>query len=555
MSEPLDPVDPPHAREPLDRLDPVPPPGPAAAAPAAPAGRRAPAPAADTEPTGPLHRSGAAARVPIVAVLAAALIVGGLIDKTPGASPARAVPPVQPVPVAAPAQALSSSWFCAGATDTHSGAGAPHGPAPGSVVIANSGLGPATGIVTLVPSQGPDVRVPVTVNPDGRTVVTEDIPGGTPWIGAIVDIDAGAVAVEQQVDGALGRSSTPCATAGSSQWYFATGATLINAQVVLSLLNPYPTDAVVDLSFTTDQGAEQPQEFQGLVVPPGGLFSINLGDHLRRRQAIATTVTARSGRLVAWKTDVVSPPARGAALLGTPAAAQPFADPASPVAGVTLALGAPSAGTTWTWADGNAGNGVDERYVIYNPGAATAVLQLALGLDQGAAEPFALTVGPDQVTTVVSNQEVRIPAGVGHSAVLQSLNGVPVVAERTVAATSPATWSGLGELPGGRVAAARWLVAAGRADRAHDGWVVLYNPGAAAVQAVLEGLSGQAQIPLTSIIVGPRHRAAIHLNSLRTVLDEPLVVSASAPLYAESDFYGLGSTPGINLSFGVPLTP
>ena len=85
----------------------------------------------------------------------------------------------------------------------------------------------------------------------------------------------------------------------------------------VSLLNPYPTDAVVDLSFTTDQGVEQPQGFQGLVVPPGGLLTVNLGDHLRRRQAIATTVTARSGRLVAWKTEVVTPPTRQEACSGT----------------------------------------------------------------------------------------------------------------------------------------------------------------------------------------------------------------------------------------------
>ena len=109
----------------------------------------------------------------------------------------------------------------------------------------------------------------MSVRPDSRIVVNEDVPHGAPWIGAIVDIDAGAVAVEQQVDGSLGRAATPCATAGSSEWYFATGATLINASVDLSLLNPYPTDAVVDLSFTTDQGSEQPQEFQGMVVPPG----------------------------------------------------------------------------------------------------------------------------------------------------------------------------------------------------------------------------------------------------------------------------------------------
>lgn len=508
-----------------------------------------------TEPSRPLHRSGGAARVPIVAVLAAALIVGGLIDRTPGPSRPAAVGSVQPVPVAAPALALSSSWFCAGATDVHQRGGGDRGSAPGAVVIANSGLGTASGIVTLVPSQGAPVRVPVTVPANSRSTVNEDIRAGAAWIGAIVDIDAGAVAVEQQTDGSLGRAASPCATAGSSQWYFATGATLINASVGLSLLNPYPTDAVVDLTFTTDQGLEQPQEFQGIVVPPGGLVAVNLGDHLRRRQAIATTVTARSGRLVAWKTDVVTPPSSRDAVLGTPAASRPFADPAAPIAGVTVTLGAPAPATMWTWADGVAGNGVDERYVIYNPGTGIAQLKLYLNLDQGVAEPFDLSVGPEQVTTVVSAQEVRIPSGVNHSAVLQSLNGVPVVAERTIAGGAPSSLSGLGELPGGRIAAARWLLAAGRADRHHDGSVVLYNPGPAPVQVVLEGLSGRAQIPLHNLTVGAGQRAAVHLTDLRSTVDEPLVVSASAPVYVESDFYGRGGTPGISLSFGVPLTP
>ena len=508
-----------------------------------------------SEPTGPRHRAGVPSRATLIAILAAALILGGLIDRTPGPARTRPVSVVQPVPVAAPALALSSSWFCAGATDPHLGTGADHGAAPGAVVIANSGLAAAGGVVTLVPSVGSPVRIPVSVSPDSRIVVNEDVAHGAPWIGAIVDIDAGAVAVSQQVDGALGRAATPCATAGSSEWYFATGATLINARVELSFLNPYPTDAVVDLTFTTDQGVEQPQEFQGLIVAPGQLLTVNLGDHLRRRQAIATTVTARSGRLVAWKTDVVDQPRSGAALLGTPAASRPFADPATPVAGLTLALGTPAPATTWTWADGGSGNGADERYVIYNPGPGTAELKLAVDLDQGVAEPFDLTVGPEQVTTVVSSQEIRIPPGVSHSAVLQSLNGVPVVATRTLAATTPSPFSGLGELAGGRVAAARWLLSAGRADNLHDGWVVLYNPGSIPVQAVLEGLSGHAQIPLRSVTVGPGRRYAIHLNELRHTLDEPFVVSGTAPLYVEADYFGKNGTPGINLSFGVPLTP
>jgi hypothetical protein len=84
---------------------------------------------------------------------------------------------------------------------------------------------------------------------------------------------------------------------------------------------------------------------------------------------------------------------------------------------------------------------------------------------------------------------------------------------------------------------------------------VLYNPGPAPAHAVLDGLSGQTQIALDSVTVGAGRRAAIHLSSLRTVLDEPMVLSASAPVYVESDYYGTGGTPGISLSFGVPLTP
>jgi hypothetical protein len=139
--------------------------------------------------------------------------------------------------------------------------------------------------------------------------------------------------------------------------------------------------------------------------------------------------------------------------------------------------------------------------------------------------------------------------------VLDSLNGVPVVAVRTVAAGSPSLRSGLGELPGGRLAADRWLLATGRADHTQDGYVVLYNPGPAAARAVLEGLSGGTQITLDDVTVPAGRRVAIHLNQLRPVLDEPLVVNASAPVYVESDYYGQNGTPGVSLSFGVPLTP
>lgn len=497
------------------------------------------------------HRAGrSVARAPILIVVVVALIGGGLIDRVSASSGPPSVPAVQPVPVAAPIGALSSSWFCAGATD----AGRTRGDAPGSVIIANSASSAATAVVNLVPSRGPRRAIPVTVPAGSRTVVAENVHGGTPWIGAIVDVDAGGVSVEQQIDGRYGRSASPCATSGSPDWYFTNGATLVNAGVELSLLNPYPVDSVVDLSFTTDQGQENPEGFQGLVVPAGGMLNVNLGDHLRRRQWIATTVAARTGRIVAWKTDWVQPPAPGAVIMGTKAALSPLADPAAPVTGVTVTLGASSAGTSWTWADGMSGNGLDERYVIYNPGQATAEVKLAVTLEQGVAEPFDLAVGPGQVTIVTSAAEARIPAGVAHSAVLTSTNGVPVVAERVLTAASPARWSGIGELPGGRVAAARWLLAGAPADRTHRATVVLYNPGNAPVSAVLSPL-GAPPIAGGRVLVGPGRRVAVTVNPGTRPVVAPLLLQASGPVFAELGLYGENGATGVSLSFGVPLTP
>ncbi len=494
-------------------------------------------------------------RAPVLLAIVATLAVGGLLDRVGGASEPSQISSIQPVPVAAPPQALSSSWFCAGATDIATRHNAVD--APGKVVIANSGDTAASGDVTLVPNQGNDVTVPVTIAADSSETVNENVPGGSQWIGSIVDIDAGAVAVAQEIDSSLGLTSSPCATAGSSTWYFATGFTLINAGVELSLLNPYPSDSVVDLSFTTDQGREAPEDFQGLVVPARGLLSVNLSSHMRRRQAIAATVTARTGRVVAWKTDWVLPPSPGAVLLGTPAANNPLADPAWPEKGLTVTLGAPSAGTTWTWPDGMAGNGIDERYIVYNPGPTTANVRLSVRLAQGAAEPFDLSVGPYQVMPVISEQQARIPSGVAHSAQVESLNGVPVVAERWISAGVPSSWQGLGELPGGRLAAAAWLVAAAQTDSTHDGYLVMYNPGEAPVQVKVQALSDGQLDPLNGLaptVVEPGQRVALHLNQYEGAPGAALEVDATGAIYVESDSYGKSGTGGLSLSFGVPLT-
>ena len=520
-------------------------------------------------------------RAPILLVIAAALVAGGLIDRGAAAHGTSTAPPdlVQPVPVAAPASALSSSWFCAGASD---GSGSGGVPTPGAVVVANGGPRPVTARVTLVGAANPGTTgsgsssgsstsgapapaksvAPVvktlTVAPFSSAAVLENVPGA-PWGGAIVDADGGSVGVNQVVDGTLGRTTTPCATSGSQHWYLPAGQTRVNANETILLLNPYPTDSIVDLSFSTDQGVETPQAFEGLDVPPSGLVAVPLGSHLRRRANIATTVSARTGNVVAWESEVITPPAKNAPLLGTPAANAPLADPAYPVSGIADVLGAPSAGLSWAWPDGISGSGTDEEYVIYNPGPRTADVRLSVGLEHGSAEPFDLTVGPYQFVQEISEQQTSIPAGLPHTAAVVSTNGVPVVAARTVGANQSTIGgsgarTGIGQMLGERVSAPDWMVPFTTADGQHQVRVIVSNPGTTTVNLAVQSLPARpVDTPgFYTATVAPGGRLAV--PGVPTGWTAPLAIAASGPIYVETDIYGAGGTNGYNLSSAIPLS-
>jgi GT2 family glycosyltransferase len=527
--------------------------------------RSGPQPARPDADSGPMSRHGThisrtVRRAPVVAVVIGALVAGGLADRahaskapTQAQMAAAAAQVVEPVPIAAPANALSSSWFCAGASGGASGSIS----ASGHIVIANTGARPANAVVTVVPNQGSSVRVPVRVGPYTSISVPETVPNGSAWVGAIVDVDAGAVAVAQTVEG-LSTSVRPCATSGSSVWYFASGQTRINADTAIQLLNPYPSDSIVDLSFSTNQGIEEPQEFTGIDVPAGGLVTLDLGAHLRRRASIATTVKARTGRIVAWETEWVTAPPSGQAIVGTPQAANPLSDPALPVPGVDAILGAPAAAMAWSWPDGLAGSGLDEQYVIYNPGALPAQVRLSVGLQQGAAEPFDLSVGPYQAVPIGSELQARIPAGQPHSASLVSLNGVGVVATRTVTANNTTVGASAGQsrtgitsLPGGPMSAPDWIVPAPSTGPNLAAQIVVLNGSNRAVQLTVAQLKGSAPGAPAAATVGPEGRLAVPVPA---GVSGPIEVRATGPVYVEYDLFGGNGTSGISASFGVPLS-
>src|SRR5439155_877058 len=174
---------------------------------------------------------------------------------------------------------------------------------------------------------------------------------------------------EHFVLGPGGASVAPCASSASDRWYFADGGTTRDATELLALFNPFPEDAIVDLSFTTEAGGIEPEALQALVVPGRGLSVVNVGDHVVRRRAVSVSIVARSGRLVADRIQSYSGSAgrRGLALvLGTP----------SPRRGIGPTLGARQSARRWLFAIGLATDTVDEWLVLQNPGTHAATISV-----------------------------------------------------------------------------------------------------------------------------------------------------------------------------------
>ncbi len=518
-------------------------------------------------------------RAPVLVALAVLAVGGGLADRAIRPAVATQVSLAPSLPTAAPTSALSSAWYCPGAP------GPPGATAAGQLVLANAGSRPVAGTITAVTGHGAPRTQPVAVAARSQLVVPQAQLGEGPSGAATVQLAGGGVGVEEVVTGQLGRSAAPCASATSQQWYLATGSTIKGNVLTLALFNPTASYAVADLTFATDQGPASPGDFQGIEVPADGLVTVDVGAHVQDRTGVATTVSARIGRLVVGQLELASgaaaapatagpggAPASGGASVatapaagGAPATTAPgggTAQGGAPatagygVAGMALSLGAPMPGTRWSFPAGQDGGGTIEGYHVYNPSGRVAEVSLALGLDAGSAEPFQLTVGPQQELTLVANSQLRVPQKVGHDAVVTATNGVPVVAVRTVAATAPAAGAGRADLLGSPHVARRWVLPGGEATSATDLEVAVQDPGPDPGTVSVSSLAGGVEAPvpgLTGLPVASGGRLSLRIGDHLTSPSVALVVQASVPVVVESDQYQLKG-PGVSASLGIPLS-
>ncbi len=511
-------------------------------------------------------------RLPALVLLAAAIALTFVVedrraDDAPVAAAGTLVQPGYTMPVAAPAGALSSTWYCAAGTANDERL------ADHRLVIANPNDREVTGTITVFTGAIQPRPAGLTDEPGAPSTTATTAPAppaaaaprevkveplvvgahsvklvrlgdlvNAPLAAALVEVDGGEVAVDHDLAGTLGRDTAPCATSASPEWSVPWGVTTRDAQELLVFFNPFAADATLDISFATEAGTREPVPYQGFVVPARSVIAFDVAEPgvADRSAQVSTHIVSRSGRVVVDRI-------------------QSF-DGSDGVEGMTVGLGGPSTAETWSFPDGRVAEGMTERVVVYNPTERPAEVDVAVRLDDpvanGTPEPFELTVPPKRYSVVALHDEDRIPDGISHAIVVRSLNGVGILAERAITASRPSEQLGVTSTLGSPLAAPRWLFAGGAATEEVDEWLVILNesadaPARVSVQALAQGQFIDVQ-DLQDLVIAPSGRVALRIGDHIERGDLALLVTADTPVVVERGLYRVG-TRGMANSFGVPL--
>ena len=351
-----------------------------------------------------------------VLVLVVVVVAGVGVAAGGRGTPAPVSPLVVPAAQVSPANAESSAWYCTGQTTSS-------GDAPGFLLLTNTTSQAVAATVREETDAGSVENAAVSVPARGDVVPSVSAPASGSWLSAIVTVDGGGVGVSQGVATPTGWSVSPCQSTTSSTWFFAGGSTAGSNELFVSLLNPTSTPVVADLTFVTPSGVVHPINYQGIVLQPDQVVAENIGAEIQNAGTVSTTVTARTGRIVASEIQVYNGSSSGLALVPGSNAPQ----------------------STWFIPQSEESTGATSRIDVYNPGPVPESVTVSLRLASGALAPLLHTVAPGTTWSLHTNEQTRIPTGAFYSARVEASGGAGVVVSRAVAApsTAPAPQAGM----------------------------------------------------------------------------------------------------------------
>lgn len=400
----------------------------------------------------------------LLALVVGAVMVSSEEPPTPPAPVASVLDPTR-MPSVGASDAIASSWYCAGGTATGDGV------AELSLVLANDDRRGATAEVTLMGPAGKRATTQVDVPAHGRARLRASELIDTAWVGAVVEVRGGRVGVDREVTGPLGFDSSPCSSVAGDHWFVPSGSTVRGADEYLTIFNPFPDSASVAITFATDRGRRAPRPLRALTIPGRSVRTIDVDEVITNRSEVAATVVTRSGRVVVDRVQTYDGQ-------GEPIGS---GDDASPPKGLVSTAASPVRAPRWIFASARVSDGVETQIAVYNPGSKPAEVDVAITYQEPKLnpeiEPVQLTIAPREQAIVNLRDVPEFVADLDAWIDVRSLQGVPVVAERTSFLGDPSTRQGATATLGSPVGATDWMVTQAGPTRARTGTVQVVNYG------------------------------------------------------------------------------
>ena len=276
--------------------------------------------------------------------------------------------------------------------------------------------------MTFVRADGRRVAHTLKVAPTSRATFLPATIGGLDSIefGTIVDSDE-PVLVDSTIvsadDGRVVRSSRAVASP-STTWFMAGGATHSGLDLSYVILNPTSAAADVAVDYLLPQTRSSLSK--SYRVPPLSRLKIWVNEEARTDPRLQELTDADVSAAITSSAPVVAEKVTSPARPGQPSGVG-FGGP-----------GVSSPSTTWFFAEGGTGALVDMYLTLANPNPAAATVDARYLLPSGEVIDRSYSVpGNSRSRIWVDLEDVRL-ADTAVAVTLRSINGIPVIAERSL---------------------------------------------------------------------------------------------------------------------------
>lgn len=452
----------------------------------------------------------------IVAIAIAVFLLGGVALDAWG-------PDVSADPVAA----AGAPAFTARAAFCPPALGKPAGRM--TITTVARGDGPATVGFEPASDQRTDLAPETMLEHKPPTAEATDVVG----YGAPVDASV-VTSIDAPVSGV---GAAACAPAAATRWFFPEGNSTVTHDERIVIYNPFPDEAVVKVSLLTPGGEKSKAGLADMAVPSESSVAVPLKDFILEQRVLGAVVSATRGRVVAWRLSIARP------------------DELPP--GVQFTLGATELADEWYFPDGAVGTGFRERLTVLNPGTDEATVRVTLvnaARSVPAAGSTEVPVPPRSTTEIVLDEAALAGERGGAAAIVESVNGVPIVVERTVFYATQ-EFNGTTSEIGSSTPALRWLLGPATSNPDTDS-AILLNTSAEQARVALTLLrpEGGPRRPksLANLTIAAGARLRVPLSEVTGGEAYVVLVESDAPVVAERFSYSGGAGDVASL-MGIPL--